>query len=119
MREKLRAIDSNALVAQRLKRSPSIISKLKRFPKMKLSRMQDIGGLRAVVSNLEVARQLTESYKSSRFTHDLVGEKDYIEYPKDTGYRGIHLVYKYQNRRVALYDGLHIELQIRTRLQHA
>lgn len=44
LRDKLKQVDEKALVAQRLKRAPSIISKLKRFPEMKLSRMQDIGG---------------------------------------------------------------------------
>jgi putative GTP pyrophosphokinase len=118
LRDKLKFIDTNALVAQRLKRAPSIIAKLKRFPGMKLSRMQDIGGLRAVVSDLEKARELQTNYKNSRFQHQLVSEKDYIEYPKNTGYRGIHLIYKYSNKANNLYDGLHIELQIRTRLQH-
>ena len=32
LRQKLRGIDAGALVAQRLKRTPSIINKLKRFP---------------------------------------------------------------------------------------
>lgn len=48
-----------------------------------------------------------------------MGEKDYIQSPKDTGYRGIHLIYRYKNKQVKQYDGLHIELQIRTKLQHA
>lgn len=39
----------SAIVAQRLKRTPSIVAKLKRFPSMQLDRMQDIGGIRAVV----------------------------------------------------------------------
>jgi putative GTP pyrophosphokinase len=119
LRDKLKALDNKALVAQRLKRAPSIISKLRRFSGMKLPRMQDIGGLRAVVSNLKKAEELRENYKNSRFKHELVGEKDYIENPKDTGYRGIHLIYKYKNKAVNLYDGLHIELQIRTKLQHS
>ncbi|MEQ8258839.1 MAG: RelA/SpoT domain-containing protein [Alcanivorax sp.] len=119
LRDKLRNIDTDALVAQRLKRAPSIISKLQRFPGMKLSRMQDIGGLRAVVSDLRKVFKLKENYKKSRFQHELVGEKDYIESPKETGYRGIHLIYKYKNNRVNHYDGLQLELQLRTRLQHA
>lgn len=119
LRHKLKAIDSNALVAQRLKRAPSIIAKLKRFDGMKLSRMQDIGGLRAVVKDLRKVYSLKENYMRSRFYHDLVGEKDYINSPKSTGYRGIHLIYRYKNKQVEKYDGLHVELQIRTRLQHA
>lgn len=48
-----------------------------------------------------------------------MGEKDYISLPKDTGYRGVHLIYKYKNKKVESYDGLYIELQMRTKLQHA
>ncbi len=114
----LDVIDEKGLVAQRLKRSPSIVSKLKRFSGMQLSRMQDIGGLRAVVSDMDKVGKLCESYKGSRFSHKLVGEKNYINEPKETGYRGIHLIYTYKNKRVPQYNGLHIELQIRTALQH-
>src|SRR4051794_18710765 len=52
LRKRLRGLDRNAIVAQRLKRAPSVISKLRRFSSMKLSQMQDIGGLRAVVSTM-------------------------------------------------------------------
>jgi|ERR1700691_2838312 hypothetical protein len=39
-------IDPNALIAQRVKRLVSIGSKLERYPTMKLSQMQDLGGAR-------------------------------------------------------------------------
>ncbi len=85
---------------------------------MQLARMQDIGGLRAVVSSIQKVEELRQNYKASAFAHELVGEKDYILEPKGTGYRGVHLIYRYKNKQVADYDGLHIELQFRTRLQH-
>ncbi len=119
LRTKLKKIDGNALVAQRLKRTPSILNKLKRFPGMSLSRMQDIGGLRAVVSTLPQLNKLYENYKDTRFTHKLVSEYDYVAKPKISGYRSIHLVYKYALPRPSAYDGLQVELQLRTRLQHA
>lgn len=119
LRAKLKGIDSNAIVAQRLKRTPSIVLKLKRFEGMKLSRMQDIGGLRAVVSSVARVRKLEGSYRSSRFSHELSSSKDYLAHPKEDGYRGIHLIYKYANPIAPAYDGLSLELQIRTRLQHA
>ena len=119
LRNKLKTVDKDALVAQRLKRMPSIISKLRRFKSMRLARMQDIGGLRAVVSDMKKVRELEKDYRKSRFKHDLVSTKDYISNPKDSGYRSIHLVYKYQNNKKAPeYKGLHIELQIRSKLQH-
>ena len=49
LRKRLSGLDKKAIVAQRLKRAPSVISKLRRFSSMKLSQMQDIGGLRAVL----------------------------------------------------------------------
>lgn len=82
LRNKLDRITDAYLVAQRLKRFPSIIAKLNRFPKMKLSRMQDIGGLRAVVGTVQDAEELRKSYLNSRFKHQLVTEKDYMQFPK-------------------------------------
>jgi len=119
LRAKLKSIDSKAIVAQRLKRTPSIVLKLQRFPGMKLARMQDIGGLRAVVSSTTRVRSLEKSYRESKFQHELVSSKDYISAPKSDGYRGIHLIYRYANPYVSAYNGLSLELQIRTRLQHA
>jgi putative GTP pyrophosphokinase len=119
LRQKLKNIDQNAIVAQRLKRWFSIVEKLKRFKSMQLARMQDIGGLRAVVATLDKVRVLEANYRNTRFNHELVGYRDYISNPKKSGYRSVHLVYRYNNPIEAQYDGLHIELQIRTRLQHA
>ena len=119
LRNKLKGIDDQALVAQRLKRIPSIIEKLRRFPSMKLSRMQDIGGLRAVVYDLPKVQLLYDNYKKTHFQHRLINEHNYIESPKTSGYRSIHLVYRYNNPLVPNYNGLLIELQLRTRKQHA
>jgi putative GTP pyrophosphokinase len=119
LRSKLVNIDNKAIVAQRLKRLISIAQKLKRFKKMQLARMQDIGGLRAVVSSLDKVRALETNYRNTRFYHELIAYRDYITNPKDSGYRSVHLVYRYKNPRAPQYNGLFIELQIRTRLQHA
>ena len=43
--------DSEAIFAKRLKRHPSIVSKLKRFDTMKLKNMQDIGGCRVILKD--------------------------------------------------------------------
>lgn len=120
LRSRLKSIDRDATVAQRLKRLPSIIGKLVRFPHMELARMQDIGGLRAIVDSVPKVRKLEKLYLESKFQHQLVTpHKDYIKHPKSDGYRGIHLVYKYRNELEPAYDGLQLELQLRTRLQHA
>lgn len=109
----------NALVAQRLKRAVSIVAKLKRFSSMKLARMQDIGGLRAIVDNVDQVYSLFKKYKEAKFAHKLVRVKDYIKDPKDSGYRGIHLVYKYYRPKKIKLDGLSIEIQLRTKIQHS
>lgn len=49
LRNRARQIDPHTLVAQRVKRMPSIVAKLKRFQGMQLSQMQDLGGCKAVV----------------------------------------------------------------------
>lgn len=109
----------SATVAQRLKRAPTMIEKLRRFKNMQLSTMQDIGGLRAILSNLSDVHTLEQDYLTDkRLTHELKSSYDYIEHPKDDGYRSIHLIYKYNNKRAPKYKGLLVELQIRTRLQH-
>lgn len=121
LRRKLKKFSNNPLVAQRLKRMPTIIQKLRIYPKMQLARMQDIGGVRAILNSVHDVYLLAAEYKDkSRFTHQLVGEKDYIKSPRDEdGYRSLHLIYKYHNSIAKKYSGLLVELQIRTKLQHS
>lgn len=113
-----------AIVAQRLKRLPTIIDKLHREPTMDLTRMQDIGGVRAIFPNLKDVQSLRKEYEESgRFTHELHKVYDYIKYPKSDGYRGVHLVYRYNNTLArngiaSDYKGLFVEVQLRTSLQH-
>ena len=120
LRTKLREFSGDPIVAQRLKRMPTIIDKLKRYPAMQLTTMQDIGGVRAVLGSVDDVYRLAKEYKTnSRFAHELIDEKDYIQNPRsEDGYRSIHLIYKYKNIRNPQYDGLRVEVQIRTRLQH-
>jgi hypothetical protein len=119
LRDRSRQSDPAALVAQRIKRLSSIRSKLERQATMQLSQMQDIGGCRAVLSHVAATKQVRDLFLSSRIKHRLAKEQDYIECPKVSGYRGIHLVYRYVSDRNDTYNGLLIELQIRSQLQHA
>ncbi len=119
LRTRLKKIDPEALVAQRLKRTPSILNKLQRFKGMNLARMQDIGGLRAVVASTRRLEELNEAYIGSKLTHELVSQYDYVRHPKPSGYRSIHLVYRYKGRSATPYDGLLLEIQLRTRVQHS
>jgi len=81
--------------------------------------MQDIGGLRTVVGSISKVRKLEANYRDNSFKHVLLNSKDYISSPKSDGYRSVHLVYRYVNRSARRYEGLLLELQIRTKLQHA
>lgn len=94
-----------AKVTQRLKKWPTIISKLQRHPTMRLSAMQDIGGLRAVLPTQQVVDQVAERLRRN-WRGQLVASYDYVRVPKDSGYRAIHLVVVQDRRR--------IELQLRT-----
>jgi putative GTP pyrophosphokinase len=122
LRTKLKAHGyKDYIVAQRLKRLPTIIDKLKRYPAMQLTTMQDIGGLRCILPSIKDVRKLrTEYTQSAYFAPMIVTEKNYIIEPRDEdGYRSAHLVFKYENPLKPDYNGLKIEMQIRTRLQHS
>lgn len=112
-------VSRNSLVVQRIKRLESIAFKLAHSERMKLTQMQDIAGCRAVLPTLESARKLQRYYQSEPLSHTFNGCKDYIEEPKHTGYRGIHLKYSIASVNLAWpYNGLKVEIQLRTLLQH-
>ncbi|MDX2074085.1 MAG: RelA/SpoT domain-containing protein [Alphaproteobacteria bacterium] len=112
-------VDNNFLVAQRIKRLSSIEHKLERFTTLRLSQMQDIGGCRAILSGIDEVYALVKKYEESDLKHTRDDIDDYITKPKESGYRGIHLIYKYNSDKTDIYNGLYIEIQIRSRLQHA
>lgn len=108
------------IIAQRLKRLPSIIRKLERFKTMGLETMQDIGGIRVILDNINDVYHLHNLLMKSRFPHKaILSPNDYIKEPKPDGYRSLHQVYKYANLKHPELNVLHIELQIRTKLQHS
>ena len=120
LRTRATNVDDDSTIAQRIKRLPAIRQKLERFQGMKLSRMQDLGGCRAVLSSVDDVDELVRYYKTrSRIKHKLVREYPYIAEPQCSGYRGVHLVYSYFSDRTTTWNGLQIEMQIRSRLQHA
>jgi putative GTP pyrophosphokinase len=110
-------------VAQRLKRRITIVDKLHRHPKMKLSRMDDVAGCRLIFPNLATLADFRASMHSAKFNHVLKNDAnkyDYVSSPQETGYRGIHDIYEYQVRGGSSEsDGLLIEIQYRTQVQHA
>ncbi len=96
-------------VSQRLKRVPTILDKLMRMrePTLPLSSMQDIGGCRAVLHSIDEVRRVEARLRRNR---PPVAHSDYIRTPRESGYRGVHLVVQ--------YGGRNIEVQLRTRVMH-
>jgi hypothetical protein len=118
LRRRAKRISRSSEVFQRMKRAHSVVHKLKRFPNMRLSRMQDLGGCRAILPTNADIEDLRHLYLMSRDRHGLSGEKNYVEEPRDSGYRGRHLIYKYQSDRNELFNNHRIEIQLRSRIQH-
>ena len=83
-----------------------MVGKLLREPGMKLARMEDIGGVRAVLPSqgaaYRVASRLRKNWTITRF-------RDYVAEPKPDGYRALHLINRNRGRL--------IEVQLRTPLQ--
>lgn len=100
LRSVAKNINEKSLVAQRIKRLESIRHKMERFPSMKLVQIQDIGGCRAIMNDISEVEQLVSHYKhgSRGVKHKLKNDNDYITNPKQSGYRGVHLIYKYARR---------------------
>ncbi|HRF07192.1 MAG TPA: RelA/SpoT domain-containing protein [Xanthobacteraceae bacterium] len=120
LRNRALKVERTGLTAQRLKRLPSILRKLGRQTTMQMSQMQDIGGCRAVVSTMPRLEALRFVYRSSPLRHDLTRVRDYIAEPKDDGYRSVHYMYRFSGKATSLpWDKLRIEVQMRTKLQHA
>lgn len=106
------------LIARRLKRLTSITLKLDLNTNMHLGGMQDIGGLRIVVSDVSDLNDLFCFLQNTRIDNfECRKIYDYVDTPKSSGYRSIHFAYTYTGENEEC-KGLRIELQIRTRLQH-
>ncbi len=115
---------TNITVAQRHKRRTTIIDKLKRYPSMQLARMDDVAGCRLIFQDIDSLYEFREDFHKSRFHHKIkngIDKYDYIKQPKQSGYRGVHDVYSYDvdSEIGRPLKGLLIEIQYRTRMQHA
>ena len=104
----------NIYIAQRLKRKPQIIKKLRRAYPMRLSQMQDIGGCRIIVKEneqIDKALELIQSKTKNR-TFKVLRVADYREKGREeSGYRAVHVIANRSNHEV--------EIQLRTFSQHS
>lgn len=96
--------------------------------------MQDFAGCRLIFNNIEdlhafrnylLSNKVMENV-NHRLKHEDLDKYNYIEHPKPTGYRGIHDVFLHNPRphrkgdtTSAPWQGLMVEVQYRTRAQHA
>lgn len=101
------AVHGKIDVAQRLKKRDTIINKLHRFPRMELTQMHDIGGVRATLPSLAALNAVSRRLKK---TWTIRKTRDYIAKPKPSGYRAIH--------HDVVRDGVVVEVQLRTLRQH-
>lgn len=99
----------DAPVGQRLKRMPTILYKLGRYPNMNLTTMQDIAGCRVILPDQDAVHRLQRRIHQNSW--EVRETYDYAADPKPDGYRAIHVVVVRDNRLV--------EIQLRTLWQHA
>lgn len=120
-------VSKKGIVARRLKMLTTIIDKLerptldgKKENAIQITRMQDIGGCRAIVANLGQLTELCERLQNSRSMHQITRIHNYLK-PKESGYGGIHLVYScfLGSDEENEWKKTKIEVQLRTELQHA
>jgi ppGpp synthetase/RelA/SpoT-type nucleotidyltranferase len=120
-----RTRNGTAVVGTRLKRRATIQNKLQRFPTMQLGRMHDIAGCRIIFRTIDELEAFRSDFHKARFAHVRKSTDEerwnYIDHPKEDGYRGIHDVYEYNVRSQSgvTWNGLQIEVQYRTLLQHS
>jgi putative GTP pyrophosphokinase len=119
-----RARSRNIIIGQRLKRRPTIFDKLRREPNMQLTTMHDIAGCRLIFAGQQELTEFRNNFHTTRALHERQVNEDqynYILTPKDSGYRGIHDVYKYKSLNILgrNWNKLKIEIQYRTVVQHA
>lgn len=104
---------SGYYIAQRLKRKPQIIRKLKRLS-VRLTQLQDIGGCRIIVTankDVDALIDFIEEKISNQSDLKKIKITDYREKGRDvTGYRSVHMMIE--------ADGRVLELQIRSKIQH-
>ena len=109
----LSQFDRQYYIAQRLKRKPQILRKMRRFS-TRLTQLQDVGGNRIIVNSNEDVEELRRFIKNKLTKNKNISinrETDYRVFGRDdTGYRALHIMLKSNNKK--------IELQLRSRAQH-
>ncbi len=87
--QKLKLAGTGLTVA-RLKTMPSIRRKLRSIP-AHLTQIQDLAGCRVIVPSMDVVRRIIDFNRGECF-HVYFDEKNYMENPKEDGYRSFHRI---------------------------
>lgn len=140
LRHKITSSRIHVEFGQRLKRRNTVIDKLRRTRPdgsplvYDVTSMQDFAGCRFIFDTIDDLMQFRTYILSDnvlgnvnhKLKHEDRDKYNYIERPKATGYRGIHDVFIHNPRphrrgdeSSAPWKGLMVEVQYRTRAQHA
>lgn len=101
---------SDSITSFRIKRIESILSKIKREPKMQLGNMGDIAGCRIMVYRKEALSKVKDVIHNS---FKVLSVNDYISEPKADGYNGYHVYIESPND-----SKRKLEIQLRTKETH-
>lgn len=99
--------NTSVIVQRPSKSTPSIIAKLRRQPTLKLTQIQDIAGLRVVLTDRYSQNVMTERLQAVFSSFKVIDRRIRPSF----GYRAVHLVISISRRPV--------EVQLRTEMQHA
>lgn len=105
---------AKGLTSGRLKRFSSIRRKLRIG--MKMDQIQDVGGCRLIVPDLQALSVVRRHYDDGDIRYAVDTINDYVSVPKQDGYRSLHYVLKHTDVSGPWRP---VEIQIRTQLQHA
>jgi len=124
IKQYVKKVSNVSTVVQRRKRTESILLKLAQQPKLDLARMQDLVGFRVVFrhedkkKNLDCIEELIQKISSSKMRSKVTRLTNYIDEPRNSGYRSVHAIFKYKSPKYPTHNNMQVELQIRTKMQH-
>lgn len=106
-------------VSGRVKTPKSIVEKLKRMNMSfdEIRNLSDIGGIRITCKYIQEVYQIFDLLKA-RKDIEIFWIKDYIENPKPSGYRSLHIIAKYNAETINGRIPINVEFQIRTLAMH-
>lgn len=104
-------------IKTRIKTAESILGKLKKknleISYENIFKLDDIVGARIVCDFVDNIYEIVSKLKNNS-NINIIGEKDYIVNPKESGYRGYHIIVKVPISIAGVSKDINAEIQIRT-----